>query len=353
MFVSNELKTHLESSSTIQLQSLVLAEWNMNMPDNISKIGNYRYRSQEIDSQFLTLPNTFDNLDTGLYYTGATDADVTIDGGFKNDGTPQVFTSLKEKNKLIYSLEDCIKPFRPRSGINKAAFFKGKYLSNSGANLARRPRYYMPARDDQFKYWTSYRTENNIERGIAKIPVNGNYYIDDAVPFVVYKDSVPANRLIVKMQTHVGDINLGPFTDKTKDFEDMLLNIKKYIKPEDKILYIHTKGITKPDSKPVKDWRDLMEYFCIKKSIDCIKLLNFHMVVGCKFQGYPKPHFSGNFWWCRGDYYLTLSDEIDDDYFAPEFYICSKLTNIRQIYSFHNTDVQLYCERYPLSKYKR
>ncbi len=131
----------------------------------------------------------------------------------------------------------------------------------------------------------------------------------------------------------------------------MLLNIKKHIKPEDKILYIHTKGITKPDSKPVKDWRDLMEYFCIKKSIDCIKLLNFHMVVGCKFQGYPKPHFSGNFWWCRGDYYLTLSDEIDDDYFAPEFYICSKLTNSRQIYSFHNTAVQLYCERYSLSKY--
>jgi hypothetical protein len=256
VFVSNELKTHLESSPTIQLQSLVLAEWNMNMPDNISKIGNYRYRPQEVNSQFLTLPNTFDNSDTGYYYTGATDADVTIDGGFKNDGTPQLFTSVKEKNKLIYSLEDCVKPFRPRSGINKAAFFKGKYLSNSGANLARRPRYYMPARDDQFKYWTSYRTETmykyvytngpiaygfsptftddnntdpptikngiplNSERGIAKIPVNGNYYIDDAVPFVVYKNSVPANRLIVKMQTHVGDINLGPFTDKTKTFED-------------------------------------------------------------------------------------------------------------------------------------
>lgn len=220
MFESQELKNHFENSATIKTESLVLAEWNMNMPDNISKIGNYRYRSQEIDSQFLTLPNTFDNLDTGLYYTGATDADVTIDGGFSNDGTPQLFRSIKEKNKLIYSLEDCIKPFRPRSGINKAAFFKGKYLSNSGANLARRPRYYMPARDDQFKYWTSYRTENNIEHGIAKIPVNGDYYIDDAVPFVVYKNNVPANRLIVKMQTHVGDIDLGPFTDKTKTFED-------------------------------------------------------------------------------------------------------------------------------------
>ena len=44
MFVSETLKTHLETSSTVRLQSLVLAEWNMNMPDNIYKLGNYRYR---------------------------------------------------------------------------------------------------------------------------------------------------------------------------------------------------------------------------------------------------------------------------------------------------------------------
>ena len=44
MFVSETLKTHLETSSTISIESLVLAEWNMNLPDNIAKIGNYRYR---------------------------------------------------------------------------------------------------------------------------------------------------------------------------------------------------------------------------------------------------------------------------------------------------------------------
>jgi hypothetical protein len=220
MFESTELKNHFETSATIQTQSLVLAEWNMNMPDNIYKLGNYRYRSQEQNSQFLTLLNTFDNADTGNFYTGATDADVIIDGGFENNGTPQAFTSTKEKLKLLYSLEDCIKPFRPRSGINKATFFNGKYLSNSGSDLARRPRYYMPSRYDQFKYWTSFRTESGTERGIANITVNGNYYIDDAVPFVVYKENVPTNRLIVKMQTNVGDIDLGTFTDISKTFPD-------------------------------------------------------------------------------------------------------------------------------------
>ena len=220
MFESTDLKNHFETSGTIQTESLVLAEWNMNMPDNIFKLGNYRYRSQEQNSQFLTIPNTFDNADAGLFYTGATDADVVVDGGFENNGTPQTFTSIKEKNKLLYSLEDCIKPFRPRSGINKAVAFKGKFLSNSGSDLARRPRYYMASRYDQFKYFTSFRTEDGIERGIAKTIVNGNYYIDDAAPFVVYKENVPANRIIVKMQTNVGDMNLGAFTDISKTFND-------------------------------------------------------------------------------------------------------------------------------------
>jgi len=239
MFESTELKNHFETSATIQTESLVLAEWNMNMPDNISKLGNYRYRPQEQNSQFLTLINTFDPADIGLFYTGATDADVVIDGGFQNNGTPQVFTSTKEKIKLLYSLEDCIKPFRPRSGINKATFFNGKYLANSGKDIARRPRYYMPSRYDQFKYWTSFRTESGNERGIAKTIINGNYYIDDAVPFVVYKKEVPTNRIVIKMQTNVGDIDLGPFTNNTSSINDPLFgNANKTTPTRWKVQYL-------------------------------------------------------------------------------------------------------------------
>jgi hypothetical protein len=222
MFVSETLKTHLETSSTVHLQSLVLAEWNMNMPDNIFKLGNYRYRPTGSEVQYRTLPLTFDSLDVGNYYTGATDADVVIDGGFDNSGVPQLFTSTKEKMKMIYSLEDCVKPFRPRSGINKASYFGNRYFANSGVSLAERPRYYMASRYDQFRYWSSFRTENNVERGIAKNVSNGLNYIDDAVPFVVYKEKVPANRLVVKMQTNVGTANLGNFIKDGKVFADPL-----------------------------------------------------------------------------------------------------------------------------------
>ena len=222
MFVSETLKTHLETSSTVHLQSLVLAEWNMNMPDNIYKLGNYRYRTTGSDLQYRTLPLNFDNLDLGNYYTGATDADVVVDGGFDNSGVPQLFTSTKEKMKMIYSLEDCIKPFRPRSGINKASYFNNRYFANSGVSIAERPRYYMASRYDQFRYWSSFRTEDNVERGIAKNVSNGLNYIDDAVPFVVYKENVPANRIVVKMQTNVGTANLGTFTTQSGTLQDPL-----------------------------------------------------------------------------------------------------------------------------------
>jgi len=239
VFVNEALKTHLETSATVKLQSLVLAEWNMNMPDNIFQLGNYRYRPTDSSSQYFTLPNDFDQLDAGNYFTGATDADVVIDGGFTDADVPQLFTSSKDKMKMIYSLEDCLKPFRPRSGVNKPLYFNNKFLANSGASMAQRPRYYMPSRYDEFKYWTSYRTENNVERGIAKNISNDLYYIDDAIPFVVYKENVPTNRLVVKMQTNVGDVDLGPFINGASSVLDPLFGeINKTTPSRWKIQYL-------------------------------------------------------------------------------------------------------------------
>jgi hypothetical protein len=218
MFQDEDLQNHLESSFTISSQAAVIAEWNMNIPGNIFKLGNYRYRPS--GAQYNVLPNFFDRVDLGNFYTGATNADVTVQSGFEENGTtPLLFTYPKEKEKIYYSLEDCLKPFRPRSGINKASYFNNKYVSNPNKDMYRRPRYYMPHREDEFKYWRSYRTESsgttlassNIEYGVSKNSSTGIYQIDDCVPFAVYKEEVPANRIVVKVQTNVGDLNLGPF----------------------------------------------------------------------------------------------------------------------------------------------
>ncbi len=216
MFENEELKKHLETSLSIQAEPVAIAEWNMNVPGNIQKLGNYRYRIN--DTRFNILPSVFDMLDTNNFYTGATDSDITVDYGFKEDGsTPLLFTYKKDKEKLYYSLEDCTKPFRPRSGINKLSYFNNKYIPNFNENSYLRPRYYMPTKDDEFKYWRSYRTESdaqitnsiNVEYGISKNSSGQVYFIEDCNPFVAYKEKVPANRLIVKLQTNIGTIDLG------------------------------------------------------------------------------------------------------------------------------------------------
>jgi len=220
MFEDKDLKAFLESADTVRNKSAVIAELNMNRTNNIKHIGNYRYRPTQSESVYSSLPTSFDINDTGNFYTGATDADVLIDGTFENDNTPTTFLTKKEKTQTLYSLESCFERFRPRSGINKAVYFENGKLHYPNMFMADRPRYYMPEKKDKFKYWTSYRTESGQEYGISS-KVNGSQNsIEDACPFVVYKDQIPTNRVVIKMQTHTGTQDLGPFSSSTGSFTD-------------------------------------------------------------------------------------------------------------------------------------
>lgn len=211
MFGNKVLASHLAKSSSLSVSSNIFVEWNMNIPSNFLSIGNYRHRISDQSSIYNTLQSTFDKYDAGNYYTGATDADVVIDGGMDDFDAPLTFTSLAEQTKLLFSLEECLGRFRPRSGINKAKFFPDRFFNYSNSNMALRPRYYMANRDDLFKYWTSDRSESGTVRGVSYPLPSGSYAIDDAAPFVVYEKAVPANRIVVKMQTHIGTANNGPF----------------------------------------------------------------------------------------------------------------------------------------------
>ena len=209
MYSDPDLKSHLLSSSTIKNNALIVAEWNLNYADNIKQIGNYRYRPLEASSPFYNPYPSFDASDASKAYTGATDADIVVDGGVTSDGVPITFKSIKEKNNLLYSLEDCFGRFRPRSGINKFVYFDDKTLIPHANNkMHLRPRYYTADKDDKFKYWTSFRTENGLEKGISRSGSTGPF-IDDTAPFIVYKDKVPANRIVIKMQTGVGSVDLS------------------------------------------------------------------------------------------------------------------------------------------------
>jgi hypothetical protein len=220
MFEDKDLQNFLETSSVIRNKSIITAEWNMNIPTNIKQIGNYRYRPTQSGSIYSSLPTSFDINDAGNFYTGATDADVLVDGTIDDEGIPTTLLTKKEKLKSLYSLEDCFGQFRPRSGINKAVFFENGKVHHPNLVMADRPRYYMPDRNDKFKYWTSYRTESGQEYGIASKVRGSQYSIEDACPFVVYKEKIPTNRVVVKMQTHTGTENLGPFSSPSGAYAD-------------------------------------------------------------------------------------------------------------------------------------
>ncbi len=116
MWSSNEnvVEDYLETESTIRSKSLVTAEWNLNISENIAEIGNYRYRTDGSEPTFETLPDIFTpetELTGTKFYYGATDADVVVDGGFDDNDEPLIFTSKKKKMKSLFSLEDCLGRF--------------------------------------------------------------------------------------------------------------------------------------------------------------------------------------------------------------------------------------------------
>ena len=162
MFINEELSTMMDSSSTINSQSQIIAEWNLNSFENIKKIGNYRYRptiASPTEANFGVVASVYDNLDALGAYTNATDSDIVTDGGYNENQVPEVFLSQDKKKQMLYSLEDCFLKNRPRSGINKILYFEGKKINTFSKNMFQRPRYYASATDDKFKYWTSYRKE--------------------------------------------------------------------------------------------------------------------------------------------------------------------------------------------------
>lgn len=247
MVETTHLKDHIEQSSSVESRSLILAEWNLNIVDNIEKIGNYRYRPVATTNfTQRDIAETYNPTDSYIEnnveimlndYTGATDSDIVIDGGYDEDDNPIVLTPIDKKKELLFSLEQCFDRFRPRSGINKMIYSESDYINDASTSFAQRPRYYMASREDKFKYWTSIRTEESKDTGISQNVANSSnvydFYINDACPFVVYKNNVPSNRIVVKVQTNVGTENLGTVYDTTsKELQDPFYGVENMTVPK-------------------------------------------------------------------------------------------------------------------------
>jgi hypothetical protein len=219
------LPNYLQESSAIETKSRVLAEWNLNIFENIEAIGNYKNRPTDVaPADTLADYWAFEDESTPVLdrtWYDFTNYDTEVDGGFTDESeTPVTFLSSNERQKSLMSLEDCFKKFRPRSGINKlrAREGRGDYLLPvySGTIFAR-PRYYPAGKDDNFKYWSSFRVSGNTSLGISK--TLSPYLIEDAAPFVVYKNSIPTNKIVMKIQTNTSLKDNGSFIDKNSPLD--------------------------------------------------------------------------------------------------------------------------------------
>lgn len=66
--------------------------------------------------------------------------------------------------------------------------------------------------------------------------------------------------------------------------------------PADRVLYFHTKGVSRPDDVVRKYWRWAMTKFVIERWQNCLARLNTFDTVGYNWKG---DHYSGGFWWAN------------------------------------------------------
>ena len=163
-----------------------------------------------------------------------------------------------------------------------------------------------------------------------------------------FKDLLPSDK--VEIMFDLDNINLGegPTLNELQHFcnrSHELVNI----------LYMHTKGVSDDNSKEprltaTRDWRHMMEYFCISYWRQCIqKLEDGFNAVGCNWYTQPWPHFSGGFWWATSDTIkrlppLQVRERLDCERFIGT-------GPVKNVYSFHNSNWPHYQLPYPNENY--
>jgi hypothetical protein len=196
-------------------------------------------------------------------------------------------------------------------------------------------------------------TESIVRDQMMKFMFSGIYNKVDTIFYFLIGEDKYMDSIIEFFKSLGSKFELSKRDCLENSYERFTLHsIFQIVKPEDKILYIHSKGVTKIGTcieNNVYDWRTYMEYFLFVKHETCINLLDSYDTVGVNLQDSPLLHYSGNFWWCRGDYYLKLdSNHLTPDYHSPEMFICR---NSPRAYSFFSSNCNHYHAIYSMNNY--
>lgn len=135
------------------------------------------------------------------------------------------------------------------------------------------------------------------------------------------------------------------------------------------LTYLHSKGVTKINSKPVNDWRELMRHYIMDKFLDAMlafeKGYNLYGVnLLCEdedLKNRGKYAFKHSSFIYSGNFVIVnlknlkeklVKENIEWDYYSMEGF-WGKLTSFDNAFCAHNSGINHYEEEYPGYLYKR
>ena len=106
MFLDNDLIDHLKTKNSIDVDSLIIAEWNQNSLLNIENYGNYRWRPESQifdDIEYKRLMSEYDSTDAINSYNDALESNTISKYIAEDPENPLIF--LTPKVKFIIAME--------------------------------------------------------------------------------------------------------------------------------------------------------------------------------------------------------------------------------------------------------
>jgi hypothetical protein len=193
---------------------------------------------------------------------------------------------------------------------------------------------------------------DRFQTTLNKIKNSGLYDITNNIHLCLNGDDAP----IIKERLQLNDdkIIINVFTENTHGEFNTLNYIWDFCQNNDgKILYLHSKGITRNDNQCVLDWSEYMEYYTIEKHKECLNRLDHYDTVGSNLQKEPMWHYSGNIWWVNANYVKKLKKLKDherfDDRLYCEFWLLDN--DFHRAGMIFNTSKNHYYDLFDRSKY--
>ena len=229
-----ELRDILKYSGTVKSQNQILVEWNMNRYQKVSKYGIYKNNQNDVSTTYSASdPDILEGYDYLLY----------------DDGT----TKLSEKAEYFSTIASIFNVDRPDPGIVLLQHSPNAMISKNPKSAtfttsisSASPRFYPFYEEREYDYFNSakYLDPNNSSNSGQSVARTGN--IKNSNPFIIYENSFPCNKIVVKVQnyaTYPVDFKIDYLPQESNTWTE-IYSATSSTELEDGILEIYFNGST-------------------------------------------------------------------------------------------------------------